>query len=270
MSAAKLPSFKNPPVVETVLGVQFQDIEGWGVPHIGLFWETIRSDFPVFSVHPEITSHIENDSPLVQQVEAQIELINQPEIRCWFVSSDGRLLIQLQHDRFLVNWRKQKAADQYPRFDSTVALFRDLWSKFTEFLTSSGLKAPSAIQCEVTYVNHIPRGKGWKNGDDWSQVFTCVKSQAIDSSVPVESCAFQLTYAIPGKRGRLRINASQAMTAQSAQEIILLNLTSRGRPATSDSSDITAWLATGWEWIVRGFSAITTPEMHALWGREDV
>ncbi len=49
-----LPDFISPPVDETALSLQFPKIAGFGVPHFGLFWERIRSDYPRFEVQPPI------------------------------------------------------------------------------------------------------------------------------------------------------------------------------------------------------------------------
>ena len=60
-----LVDFESPPVVETVLGVEFAPIRGWAVPHFGLYWNEVRSEFPRFDVHAPLPSQIErfDDSP---------------------------------------------------------------------------------------------------------------------------------------------------------------------------------------------------------------
>jgi hypothetical protein len=41
-----LPDFTNPPVTEVVLGVQFNSIERFLAPHVGLFWQRLVPEFP--------------------------------------------------------------------------------------------------------------------------------------------------------------------------------------------------------------------------------
>ena len=41
MKEEALPSFKNPPVVETVLGVQFERLAGFTNGHLGAFWKSL-------------------------------------------------------------------------------------------------------------------------------------------------------------------------------------------------------------------------------------
>jgi len=36
-----LPDFNEPPVIETVLGLQFDSLESFSIPHFGLYWSKI-------------------------------------------------------------------------------------------------------------------------------------------------------------------------------------------------------------------------------------
>jgi hypothetical protein len=51
-----LPDFGAPPVVETALGVEFAPLRKWSVPHFGVFWNEIKSDYPRFEVQPALAS----------------------------------------------------------------------------------------------------------------------------------------------------------------------------------------------------------------------
>ena len=41
-----LPSYKVPPVIEVVCGINFKSIEQFKAPHFGLFWQKVRDEFP--------------------------------------------------------------------------------------------------------------------------------------------------------------------------------------------------------------------------------
>src|SRR5438874_10933045 len=43
---AELRSFKRPPVIETVLGVQFDPLPAMTNAHLGLFWELLGAEWP--------------------------------------------------------------------------------------------------------------------------------------------------------------------------------------------------------------------------------
>ena len=53
------PKFKNPPVVETVLGVQFRAISKMRMAHCGVYWDRIRQDFPAAEERPVLPPTIE-------------------------------------------------------------------------------------------------------------------------------------------------------------------------------------------------------------------
>ena len=59
MAVAALPEFVNPPVNETVLSIQFAPLTGFLIPHFGLYWSRIRSEYPECQVLPEIDPVIE-------------------------------------------------------------------------------------------------------------------------------------------------------------------------------------------------------------------
>jgi hypothetical protein len=54
-----LPKFNRPPVVETVLGVEFAQLIRWGIPHFGLYWATIRNEYQHCPVREPLLSRIE-------------------------------------------------------------------------------------------------------------------------------------------------------------------------------------------------------------------
>ena len=41
-----LPSYKIPPVIEVVCGINFKKIAQFKAPHFGLFWQKLRGDYP--------------------------------------------------------------------------------------------------------------------------------------------------------------------------------------------------------------------------------
>ncbi len=266
---APMPSYKNPPVVETVLGVEFRPLTKWSIPHFGLFWQKVRDSFPRFESQAPLVSQIEQFELPKQQVPS-IELVDQLESRVWYISEDDRRLIQLQRNRFLHNWRKGDSDVEYPRYEKTILpSFQQHWSRYLEFLDAEGLDSPNVIQCEVTYVNHIPKGDGWTTIADWHQVFRMLGASAAQEFLPApESGKFNLNYVIADKKGRLRVTANSAVRNSDGRQIIHLQLTARGNPSSSSTNDIVAWLNLGREWIVRGFTNITTESMHKIWERE--
>jgi uncharacterized protein (TIGR04255 family) len=204
-------------------------------------------------------------------VNQQIELVQGVEARCWYVSGDDRNLVQVQRDRFLYNWRKGDSDVEYPRFEKSVRpQFEDNWSRFRDFLETEQLGAPVVVQCEVTYVNHIPRGEGWQSTGDWHRVFNALAPLRDMKFLPSpEAGRIAFNFLMPEQQGRLRVSINQAIRHTDGVDLIVLQLTARGRPKSSEAADIVNWLNLGREWVVRGFTDLTTQSMHKLWEREE-
>ena len=98
---AEHPQLEKPPIDEVVCGFIFapQDIDAMD---FGIYWESRRNDFPMRQVHPAIL-----EPGTVLQMGAL-------PIRSWLISTDESRVLQLQHDRFFMNWRKRDS--EYPRF----------------------------------------------------------------------------------------------------------------------------------------------------------
>jgi len=267
-----LPDFDDPPVVETALGVEFVPLEKWSIPQFGLFWEQIRTEYPRFEIQPPVGSQIERfsaenrPSPPTVTVTA----VGVPDVRCWFLERSGSRLLQVQRDRFIHNWRKPPGkAEDYPHYENIRPIFEREWNRFCEFLHRESLGEPDVVQCEVTYVNHLERGKGWSSFGDIANVLTCWTDSEAQFLPKPEGMALNVRYAMPDNQGRLHVSLHPAFRPQDAKEILQLSLTARGRPVSSRINDIVAWLDLGREWVVRGFTDFTSRGMHRVWQRKE-
>src|SRR4051794_29636475 len=112
----KLPEYDNPPLNEVVIGVQFESLKKFTASHLGLFWSRIRTEYPKSEDNHPLLHQKELFDPTPSSANDQQFLIATGKVpRSWFLSTDGRQLIQLQHDQFLRNWRKLTPDDEYPR-----------------------------------------------------------------------------------------------------------------------------------------------------------
>lgn len=161
---SELPKFDSPPVVETVIGVSFDPIPGWDIPHLGLFWNQVRTDFPEFKVQPTLPDTPEEQFPAKTPGKVNIEITSRLAARCWFVSAEGNTLIQVQNNRFCYNWRKTGENQSYPHYDDSIRpSFVSEWNRFAMFVKDEfRISAPPIRQCEITYVNHIEMGSNSK------------------------------------------------------------------------------------------------------------
>lgn len=265
-------TFKNAPVIETVLSIQFKPIPNFTIPLFGIYWQQkIRQEFPRCEIKPPIIHMIEEFAPGPSQKSSRIDLEIPTEraIRYWFVDSTGNTFIQLQQDRFILNWQKINETDIYPSYRTIRSKFLSEWKKFCSFAEAENLGGPEVDQCEVTYVNHINYAAGWNSYGELTKVVAPWSGKTSGGFLPEpEKINVNARYAMPNSQGRLYVSLQPVIRARDAMEVLQLNLTARGAPASSKTEDVFKWLDIGRQWIVEGFTDLTTAEMHKLWGLE--
>ncbi len=270
MTKVALPDYESPPVREVVCGVTFKKIEALKVPHIGLLWDEYRADYPECQDKPEIPLVWEEPDRTKQEAGLTI-LAEMPLPRSWFVSKDETQLIQVQRDRFLFNWKKMSESDQYVRFEAVFTQFQDLYAKFCSFLEKNNFDAPEAKQFELTYVNHMPVSEEWKNLGDIGSLFPDLSWQASETRFlpSPENLTCNLSFKLPDESGRLHVVIKRALRTSDQKEIILLDLTARGFIEDESSDNMEDWFNMAHEWIVRGFSDLTSDSVQKEhWGRK--
>jgi uncharacterized protein (TIGR04255 family) len=150
----------------------------------------------------------------------------------------------------------------YPRYDKAIRpTFEHEWSRFHAFLAEQAIGSPDVVQCEATYVNHLVEGHEWSSISDlpkmltwWGDAGPAFKRVRMGVTVPVGEHDVDVTL-------------TPAVRRQDKREILQFGLTVKGRPESSETSDVLAWMDGARAAIVRGFADITTNEMHSLWKR---
>ena len=263
-----LPDFANPPVVETVLSVQFEPLSQMRAAHFGLFWGQIRERYPKTEERPSLDPVIERfPEPAPRRVGFQFPVLEVPPLpRFWFIHRNETELIQLQADRFIKNWRKSGEGDSYPRYEKLRGWFEQEFEEFQKFVKKEMLGSIEVNQCEVTYVNHIVSGEGWGSHEDLDKVFALWSHLASPIPGKAEDAAFHARFPIRDGSGqpvgRLHADVQAALRIPDGKPMFVLSLTARGYLGQS-----TEFFDLGREWIVRSFAEMTTKEMHRVWGR---
>jgi len=264
-----LPDYNSPPVIEVVYGVQFDPL-GLQCPTVGLFWQTIRQEYPSFVENPPLTSLIEKfDSD--RRTEAQFELMAKPPLpRLWFLDRTKNWLIQVQDDRFLYNWKRVEDQDPYPRFDVVSTKFFSAWDQFQGFCKSEGLPLPAVNQLELTYINHINVTDVAAYVKEASKIFPDMRWHEPHRFLPSpETLAWKTSFLFPDRQGRLHVSMRHAIRRKDQKPTLLLELTARGMPASKERDGVLGWFAMAREWIVRGFADLTDEHVQKeMWGRK--
>lgn len=269
---ADLPDYRNPPVAEVVFGLNYACDEPFLAPHIGLYWQLIKEDFPDIQHHPPLDPQVEDLSREVRESGRTVQIISgaPPLPRCWFVDTAGNTLIQLQPDRFIGNWRKITGDEAYPRFEKLRDAFLSRWLQFGTFAEGIGLGSPIIKQAELTYVNHIPQGTCWQEMSDVSKVISPLDGLGRTRFLQhLESLQCFLHYRLPDDSGRLHVAIDPVVRrdGDETQIVLRVKLTARGPVAGETEDAVKDWFTLAREWIVRGFTDLTSDEAHAEWER---
>jgi uncharacterized protein (TIGR04255 family) len=240
-------------------------------------WSEFREPFRRVEEHPPLDAVVERFGVKHVAIRPSIQLRMLealPAPRCWFLNEAGSELIQVQADRFIHNWRKTAADQQYPRYHRLRQSFEQELGRLRGFLQREGLGDLVANQCEVTYVNHILAGKGWREFGELGQVLTVCDARYSDKFLGApEDVRTALRYIIRNGQGeptgRLHIVVEPAFRLSDGQPMLVMSLTARNRPEGEGVGGVLKALDIGREWVVRGFASITTPAMHGIWGRKD-
>jgi uncharacterized protein (TIGR04255 family) len=258
MAAATRISFKRPPLTEVVCGLQFRPVSGFQATHYGLFWQTIRKEFPTSrTVFP-----IGNDPvqfPLTERQEITVTV--GPDLpRVWLISGDDSRLVQLQPDRLLFNWRDQPDA-KYPRYPTIIARFKQLFAKYQNFLKDNGLGEISLVGTELSYINTIKPGAGWHGIADLGGVFPDFSWRREDRllSTP-EAINFRSTHPMPS--GRLHVAIQTAKSKEQPEQHVRFDLTARGNVSEIGPDAIWNWFDNANTFIVRAFVDLTSESMQ--------
>ena len=272
-SSGPLPEFKSPPVVEVAVSIQFKAPVLTGPSQI-LWWSQVREKFPKLEQVPPLPRTVETFEPhrsSTPQITLQVSK-TPPTPRILMVEQSEAELIQVQQDRFGYNWRKLKPEHTYPRYLSIRNEFVKQLTAFEQFLASEHLEKIVPTQCEVMYVNQIFKEGVWQQHGELHKVIPSVTPHLSENFLPApESMQFLFNYLIVNEEqkplGRLYVSVEPSFRASDMEPIFLMSLVARGAPRSEGLEELLRTLDMEHEYIVRGFTALTSPEMHKAWRR---
>lgn len=261
-----LPEYEHPPVVEVALAVEFERSVNFGALDLGRLaaaWEDIMPNAEERPLLPRMGIPTEDLLDTLFEIE---ETASNPP-RLWLQNEVGDRVVQIQHDRLVVNWRKGPLGGPYPRYAAIRGMLQDAWQRLIAACADLGRDEPEPSRCEIQYINHLGLEQGWKSPEDTERLIVPWNGVEDDGLLPRDHlCAFHLHCHYPEEReGWLEIDGWTGSGSET--EAMTLNLTSRGRALSGDLESALDFLDVAHVWIVRGFTAVTTPEAHAIWRR---
>jgi uncharacterized protein (TIGR04255 family) len=260
-NSLELPHYEKPPVVEVVCGILFDPIETLLTPHIGILWQKFQPDYPFCSDVAPLAPKVEvfNESIETQQIRlADIRLTDVPPLpRVWFIKSDQTTLIQVQRDRFIHNWRKVSPENEYLRYETLINVFQDHLSCFDSFLNEAGLGEIKPQQYELTYINQIPQGQGWKTLEEIGDIFPDFAWRANTQRFLTnpKNTSVTTTFDLPDEIGRLYAVINHVMS--DTGPTLSFEITVRGIGNYKSREAMRDWFDIAHDWVGKAFADLT-------------
>lgn len=180
MPVQSLPEMSKPPVAEVVCGAFFAPLDELDGLSLGAYWAERRDDFPERRLLPAV----------LDNVDTTIEM-GLPPLRSWMISESEEYIVQLQRDRFYLNWRAGRS-QRYPRFQNTpssrgiASLLTEEFARFSDFCERAAHERPTLVQADLSKINTLMHGEHWKDFDDLQAVLPILKGMdtAIEARTP--------------------------------------------------------------------------------------
>jgi uncharacterized protein (TIGR04255 family) len=260
------PVFDNPPVVETVLGVQFAPLQGMTSGHLGWFWKGFLdvSWEKVVDAYalPDMSENFETP---IGGLGIQVGPVPLPQRFQISQPNTGRM-IQVQPTRFHYNWNR--VGGDYPHYKSVREEFDRYFGAFCHFTQEAGFGAIRQNQWELTYIDSIPKGSLWETVADWHEVLPGLFSRppAVED-VGFESFGGEWHFEIRPRKGRVHVSVQLARVGSEPEPVLLLQTTARGPIGNGAAVDVGAGLELGHRAALDVFLAITSEKAKEAWRR---
>lgn len=277
-SAVGLPSFKNPPLDEVAIALQFDSLSPFTSVY-GEYGRALGDKVLRTEEHDPIIPSFETFSASPALAEFRFQLVNEVMLpRVWFVEPDERQLTQVQANRFIFNWRRFNGEGVYPRFETVFREFSDRFTTYEKVVADTLRKELVISQCDLTYFNVFELGSDETGAEAFERVFTTKALEragnhyaglSVEPELSLMTHKFVLRDEKSGEPiARLHSTVEPGVKQSTGERVLRLSLLFRGPPPSQDRQEIFGFLKRGRETIVRTFTDLTSVECHEAWGRE--
>jgi len=246
-------NFDNPPIHEVALGQTFLHRPDFLIPYYGEFWSLIRDHFPLAEQAP----------PILEQVDGPTEM---PLPRVWFLSNDKTWLVQLQQDRFHLNWRRVGEGNDtgvYVRFPVIQERHLALWSELSRFVENKTGQPLQRVNSELTYTNLIVLPGVATAFEIAEATLANMPWPRVSILPPPKGFSIIFGFDLHDGADLLQVTAVAVRRPDSDTEFVRLDLTVKSKGASSLPFD--AWSSNAHDALVRTFKELTNPSMHEIW-----
>jgi uncharacterized protein (TIGR04255 family) len=212
---------------------------------LGVYWDERQVDFPERHLQPAFA-----DSPEF--------ILGNPPLRAVMTSSDSVRVLQIQHDRFYMNWRA--VGEAYPRFSTPAGLLRQALTEFGKlgaFCEKRHLPRPKPLRIELTKIDVIDSQKHWSDVDDLARVVPITGTfRHADHATGRE---FGLRFVEHDERGHL-IVAVNSVVDQPGGDVRAARIETRAICQLTAESDLETLFAEANAVVNRAFFKLVAPE----------
>jgi len=254
-----LPSYQEPPLVEVVIGTQFEDIKGFTPLYLSNFWEKINKN--IFITPAEEASSF----PKLNQ-ESRIQFTSGvPPTRFIFKNEIGDSLIQLQQDRFIYNWKKIKQNIEYPRYEKVIQDFYGFYRQFENTLQEVNIESLKLEMLELTYVNIIPLKVLSEDLGNVSNLLIDAQWNPKKALSSPKGIDFSWWFEDKALNAKMKIHVVSGQQKEDGAAVIKIELSVRGHAPDKNITKCQKWFDDSHEWIVKAFDEITSENVHKEW-----
>ncbi len=256
-----LPSFERPPLVEVAVGVHFLQLPGLNTVALARLADMWSSRYPRTKEQPALPPVVPGGGQtLTFQLQTSL-----PPLRLWLLTEDESFLVQLQHDRLLLNWRKVNPDDPYPRYKTLRKDFTELWSEFGQYIAARDYGVLQPSLAEVSFFNRISLGAATDVADvvaalnpDWTLDGQRSTSLRLERDV---------------RNAASKPQGNQTIALEYRPDIAFLHMEITTLVGIDAELDATAAIFSALDEAHRAgvltFDQITTDSAHTAWGKHD-
>lgn len=262
----ELPEFEAPPLVEVSLGVQFHALPALRPIELGALRDAWRAEYPLVQELPPLPPQIESETPGIPALQFSLGL---PQARLWFLTTAQSQLVQVQSDRFIVNWRQTPDDAEYPRYATVREAFQQRLDDLIAFLDDRQFGSIKVTQVEATYINAIDPPPGQTRLGDLTRVFRHWHPLDAHHLAGPDQARAAFAFSVPSLGRppvRMYVSADPAVRPD-GRPAHFLTMTVRGAPVESDRDAALRFLDEAHDHLVHSFAELTPESMHAEWRR---
>lgn len=247
-------SYAEPPVVEAVMALEYLPPDGLGVRELVHVQDRLPGMFCRYDEHPAFPPSVSEEAS---------EPLRHMTARLWAMNESDTLLVQLQADRVVLNWRKREGSPNYPGYSDLASIFTEVWSVVCEGHDEVGLTIPAPRVAEFTYLNEV-----WdQDGLTWTQALSPVDNlDDLPGSTGLIHFHMERPLMSPSHEdevieGEVLVDARKASPGEPSVLVISTRMNVFDGQLPLDRIDV-AHLTSRVT-----FEALTTAEAHTRWGK---